>query len=762
MKKCIDKETMKKFLIMLFIIPFLSSCGGGGGGQSTEVLSTTNGSTRGNTSTDGTSNRTAGSYCTDTFTTAKIKIEHDGVYKVSFSDLKNACVDLSGIKPDSLVLENQGVIVPLKVIDANGNNLFDEGDSIEFYGTSIHKGDPRFRYTDINVYWLYKGNNGKQMKQVVSLSDGPVISTSFSKTLHMEKDTHYVQQNYPEITSPSDTREHWFWGNYFIQDERRDYTFVLTSIDTGQPVDLKVYLQSKLYNQPNRVRIYINTHLLTEEPWQGIYPSLTVDIQVPVDYLQEGLNTLSIEDVEGTFYLDGFDITSSRFYVARDNVLYFTGKGKIELSGFTGSNISIYDITDPLNVEEIIPLPIENTSSGIIVTLVLPQDAEKELVALTEDIKERPYDISSYKSKDIKSNEGNYIIITHKDFVNALTPLVEYRSTKYTVITAVIDDIYDEFSHGIRTPQAIKDFLKYAYENWSIPPEYVLLVGDSTFDFKDILGYGSTGVKDYVPSYMFNYYNLGEVPSDEWFADINDDNMPELAIGRIPAKTSEHVQAVIDKIIADEGAVSPDNITLIADSGSQFEDISDWIGSMFVNSAYNVDKVYRSYFGDNNQFASAILDALNKDSLIVNFAGHGAVYSWTSDPVVFSSGKVQQLNNVYYPFLVVLNCLNGYFIFAGEDNLINGIYQYPSIAESFLLTADRGAVAVFAPSAIGYPSDHDSLAKILHEKIIGNRDIPIGVIVKNTLMEGYTQQKFSQDVVYTYILFGDPATVLKN
>ena len=32
-----------------------------------------------------------------------------------------------------------------------------------------------------------------------------------------------------------------------------------------------------------------------------------------------------------------------------------------------------------------------------------------------------------------------------------------------------VQDIYDEFSYGMVTPQAIKDFLTYAYENWAAP-----------------------------------------------------------------------------------------------------------------------------------------------------------------------------------------------------------------------------------------------------------------------------------------------------
>ena len=65
--------------------------------------------------------------------------------------------------------------------------------------------------------------------------------------------------------------------------------------------------------------------------------------------------------------------------------------------------------------------------------------------------------------------------------------------------TAVVDvsDIFDEFGYGLVTPQAIKDFITYAYENWQAPaPQYVLLMGDTTYDYKDNRNLGTV---NYVP-----------------------------------------------------------------------------------------------------------------------------------------------------------------------------------------------------------------------------------------------------------------------
>ena len=76
--------------------------------------------------------------------------------------------------------------------------------------------------------------------------------------------------------------------------------------------------------------------------------------------------------------------------------------------------------------------------------------------------------------------------------------------------TAVVDieDIFDEFGYGLVTPQAIKEFITYAYESWQSPaPQYVLLVGDTTYDYKDNW---ASGTVNHVPGYLIYTTHLGE------------------------------------------------------------------------------------------------------------------------------------------------------------------------------------------------------------------------------------------------------------
>ncbi|MEK6583461.1 MAG: C25 family cysteine peptidase, partial [Nitrospirota bacterium] len=71
---------------------------------------------------------------------------------------------------------------------------------------------------------------------------------------------------------------------------------------------------------------------------------------------------------------------------------------------------------------------------------------------------------------------------------------------------------------------------------------------------------------------------------------------------------------------------------------------------------------------------------------------------------------------------------------------------------------------VWAASSIGYPSEHDPLAQSLYN-IVFNQDVTLGEAVTKAKVDAYTNpdlnKRIPEDVVQTFIFFGDPATRLK-
>lgn len=778
---------MKKHFVLFIIVlvSFLTGCGAGGG-----VSSIDDGLTGGDNNQN---NNSGNPPASSRSKVAKIKIKEDGIYKVTFSDLSISSVDLSGVSTGSLKITNNGEEIAIDVVDVNINGIFDSGDYIEFYGKAIPRGDDRFRYTETNVYWLFSDNGlGKRMEKINSSVSSSQSASSYLKVLHIEEDTWYEQKNYPEITSPSDRREHWFWGDLFYTPGvagsdtgyyQRDYKFSTRGVDKSQPVQLKIRFQS--VSGSHHIRGFLNNadNPVIDKTFDFTEPSdkepFYIEVDLPASDLNDVLvNTLRLESVGDTsskdfelFYLDWFEVQYYHLYQAESSRLEFTGKGLIELSKFTSDSISIYDLSDSLNIKKILPLSVEGPLNGNYKTIFsTPADEEGKFFGVTELAKKIPAAIEGYTQADIRSKDGDYIIITHKDFSDAISPLAEYRSNKgYKVVTVKLNEVYDEFGYGIETPDAIKAFLDFTYHNWSTRPKYVLLVGDATLDYKDVSGYGKDGVKNYIPTYFYNYHTLGEVPIDNWFVDVEGDILPEMNIGRIPAKTAADVSAVINKIISHEQSLNKsNNVLLVADDDlSVFEELSEKIKDVIPND-YSKTTSYQSGFsGDAAAFKKGIIDEINSGALVLNYTGHGAVTNWTNDLVineqgeltdeyVFSSPDITSLSNKdKYPFVVTLNCLNGYFVLPNDGVIQNGEKEYPSIAESFLIAPEKGAVAVFAASSIGYPSEHDPLANALYGVLFQEDGITLGEAVTKA------KEGLPDDVVQTFILFGDPATRLR-
>jgi hypothetical protein len=82
------------------------------------------------------------------------------------------------------------------------------------------------------------------------------------------------------------------------------------------------------------------------------------------------------------------------------------------------------------------------------------------------------------------------------------------------------EQIYNEFSGGILDATAIRDFLKYAYENWNQKPVYVLLLGDGHFDYKQLR---ENVPPNPVPAFEITHPQIDQVfgfTTDDYFVNV--------------------------------------------------------------------------------------------------------------------------------------------------------------------------------------------------------------------------------------------------
>jgi hypothetical protein len=164
-------------------------------------------------------------------------------------------------------------------------------------------------------------------------------------------------------------------------------------------------------------------------------------------------------------------------------------------------------------------------------------------------------------------NTADYVILIPPEgwrdgFRQAMQPLADYRNAQglRTVIVDV-ESLYNHYSHGLVDPQAIRNFCMDGHTVWSDHPlRYLLLAGAGAVDFKHL----RLSVSDYtaclIPTLITNqtFPGTGEgmtVAVDAKFGDVNNDNVPEVMIGRMPTTKTQELTVAVRKTIAYEGGL---------------------------------------------------------------------------------------------------------------------------------------------------------------------------------------------------------------
>ncbi|MFQ5454663.1 MAG: C25 family cysteine peptidase [Nitrospirota bacterium] len=740
----------------------------------------------------------------------KLYVNGTGIYAVRGSDLEEIGVTIP-VDSGKISLTHQGEDVPINITDNDIEGDFESNDYIEFYAPGIPKDSRLYEFVKSDIYWLTIGEkdglrmNQKNAKPILR----PSPPTSFKKTIHAEEDT-----SYPYEIPFEDGKDHWFWGERINAGDSRDISFIANNIaDDRTDCTIRVSLKGRTsmadVDPDHHTQVYLNGDLIDDSYWDGQTDFLHDRTILSECNLKEGDNLLQIRSAGDTgagadsIYLNWFEVDYWHKYISDNNILEFnieppdldTPWMRIEGAGFKGEDLHIFDITDPempIRLTEVFTVTRFSNPKTTTFSFLYLIDTTRRYIALTESSHKTPGMVIDTPSRLMDTANGaDYIIIAYDDFYNSILPLVSHREIQgLRVFAAKISDVYDEFSYGLSDPKAIKDFLSYAYNNWSQPaPLYVLLVGDANIDHKGNFGPES---KDYIPAHLFTTYDDKRAPDDNWFAAIaGDDPLPDMLIGRLPAKTDAETDIMVKKIIDYETLSKGDwstNIQFVADNvktdmtiglkpelpstdiimgGSDirletaalpeetFESLSEELISL-LPSEFNRLKVYMSRYNNDGESAREdIIANINNGTILTSYVGHGSIGLWAAENM-FRFSDVNLLNNSdRLTFITTFNCLNGYFISPFE-----GTEQDVPIAEAFLKAENGGAVAAWSATYLGFTSEHDILARELFKTIFQEGNTIIGAATTSAKITAVSEKMVAVDNIYSFVLFGDPATSL--
>jgi len=724
--------------------------------------------------------KTNGHSALATGTWYKFNVTKEGIYKIDRNKLADYGIDAATVDPRTIKIYNNGgyllsptvekprphdLVENAIFVSGQEDGKFDSNDYILFYarGVNFWEYSPdsnkiarnRDYYSNKNYYWITSGGEaGKRMNTEASLNSPAAVKQT--KTLafvsHENDDENLMHSGIvlvgEKFSAANNSKS--FMNvlsnriantsikyvaqvvNYSPSSQRQTIPFVLE--ESGNTI-----LRRSLRGSDGSYREGYLTKVNAE------YDGTLTDNRSVLNFVFQSLKS----DVFG--YLDYFTIQYSALLKAvNDELIIFsddsTRIAEYDLSNFSNSSIQIFNVTDYSNVKEI-SVP-SNWISGGDVKFQVQEQAGKisKYLAITKGKYLVPEAGEKVNNSDIHGEQTGYqyIIITSRNFAEQAEKLATYRAEqapiKYSSKVFYMDEITNEFSCGSLDPTSIRDFIKYAYDNWTVPPEFILLFGDGDWDYYNLLGYGT----NFVPTFQTHesYHEIYSYPFDDYFARIEgNDKSVDIALGRIPVHNTDEADNMVNKIIEYETnsdrALWRNTITLVADDGpagsgsndgNRHTKQSEQLSANFIPKYFIQDKIYLAAYptvitGQGRKKPAvnkAIVNKMNEGTLIVNFIGHGNPKVWTHEGVFQQQVEVKELTNTRYFFLSAATCDYGKF-----DDPVR-----ESSPEEMMGMKGRGMIGGFLSTRPVFSSQNAALNDLFFSHLFSrdskNKIIPIG------------------------------------
>jgi len=732
----------------------------------------------------------------------KFEAPEEGMYKITKSTLALYGIDPNTVDPRTIkIYNNGGKILPENNAAVRPNDLvenailvvgeadgkFDDNDYIIFYGRGSSFWDydsdgstiKRFfhPYSKKNYYWITSGGAiGKRMVDKTGLITTTASTQNSTKAFaSWEEDKINLGKS----------------GRQSLGD------------DFSQSVSSRTYI-NKLDGRISSVQIIYNflfvvgsssgmTLTITENGNQTFSQNLsgygstpyTVGVSQPRSFnvtgdLPDNRSVLNFKvtpsSVTSVGYLDYLTIQYEKeLKTFDDNLLFFSnslsGITEYVLNGFSSSNIKVYDVTNYSDVKVVTNYSL---LSGSECKFQFDENAAQrtKYFAVGNDVFKTPSNPVEVQNSNLHGEQlgAKYMIITHKTFKDAANNLKSYKENQapITISTHVadVDEIYNEFSSGNLDPTAVRDYIKYAFDNWQIKPEYVLLFGKGTYDYKNTEGYND----NFVPTWQTteSLALIDSYTTDDFFVRVSgtDDPLVDLALGRITCRSADEANNIVNKIKDYELNQSKGNwrnlITLIADDGrtsttyegSEHTAPTETLANSYFPKSFDIKKIYSAAYPDiltgqgrrKPLVNQAIIDAMNEGTLFVNYIGHGSPELWAHEVIFEKSVTIPQLKNDKYFFLCAATCDFGYF----------DIPNFQSAAEAMIFLPNAGAIAGFTATRLVYSGYNHQLNNAFVQALFKsgrdtlNLSIPIGKASFKTKGTKFlpNDQKYN--------IFGDP------
>ena len=746
----------------------------------------------------------------------KIATSRTGVHKIDANFLKKAGIDVSKVNPQNLRIYGNGggllpqannIVRPIDLIEnaieviGENDGKFDASDYITFYAESphqviytidkqqfTHQNNP---YSDSTFYFLnISDTKGLRIKNQTLVAATKSVNSFDDFSFHEIDQRNIVSLGGKDLGGSG--RE-WYGESFGLSNEQNfelktegilpnsvikitsailGASFVPTKVTIKLNTDSLLGVQnlSSIYNSTYFVKGYENTHTFLS--------------------VSNGKNTQKLTFIfdkngqtSSLAYLNYFEIQTKRklqFYEQQTLVRSIESLAN-KTTNFVVSQATpqqrIWNVSNAL-VPENIAFQVANSeaSFGVETNSIL-----KTFVLFSQNNLIEPSAIQKIANQNIRESQTpDLLIVTINNWREQAERLANFRrnNDKLDVLVVNIDEIYNEFSSGKPDLTAIRDFGRFLWLKNPQKFKYLLLLGDATFDYKNIIQFSSVNTNLMIPTYESresldpvrsyasdDYFGFFEDNEGEWVENDDGNHTLEIGIGRLPVKTKDEAKNVVDKLIFyanNKKTVGNwrERISFVADDGDGniHQKDADNISKLTAETSKEliISKIYVDAFPQIATANGAIAPqanhslnrAVNEGSLIINYSGHGGTDGWTEEKIL-TREQIQNwrnLNNM--PLFLTATCSFGRF-----DDPAN-----VSGAEMAMLSPRGAAIGLLTTTRPVYSNTNYLLNSAFYKAFSSKNDNNrprLGDILKQT-----KNNSFSGVINRNFSLLGDPSMKL--
>ncbi len=738
----------------------------------------------------------------------KFKVSKEGIHKIDFAFLESMDITPTDISFSNFrVYGNGGGMLPelagaervddllenaVQIVDNNGNGKFDQEDYVLFFAECPHQwyneeGSNNFTheqniYSDFNHYFInFDIGQGKRISTYNASPTANEETSSFDALiLHEEEKVNILGSG-----------RVWY-GNQMASGGNTSVEFDFPKIIKEEPVRISVAVGAQSFTATSYMNFSVDgsdlkTFTLSKVGNALESPGGTLDSEIfsilPTGDKVKTITSFSNSSTDGKGWIDYITAHARRkldFSNANleSGQLVFrdarsVGDGKVTKFNLeNASGVQIWDVTD---LDAVKKVSVNNGSFSIETSQL------RKFIAFNNQNHFQPEAVGAIEKQNLHEVVfPEMIIVTHPDFIDQSNDLADFHREQDGLDVKVVNvfEIYNEFASGNQDLSAIRDYVKMYYdraESFDQQPKYLLLMGDASYDFKNIT-VAEANNSNKIPMYQ-SYYSVNKTKSycsDDYLAMLDDNEglkkgdginsatfKLDIAVGRFPVQDAGEAANIIEKIKHYKSEASKgewwNTLTFIGDDGNsnlhvnQAEQHAD---NLAIYPQYNIDKYYLDAFpqvpgpnGDSYPDANkALLDRIFSGSLIMNYIGHGSENTMSKEGVLTKEIIKSLDNKDKLSVFVTATCT-----FSRLDNPFN-----TSAGEWLLLNPDGGAVTIVSTVRVVGANGNFKINKAFldhaFEKYNGSMPT-IGestMLAKNALESGATNFR-------KFVVLGDPA-----